>query len=64
FNNMFLRNLKNENNVSINVFHSYSQNFKGLQIVDCVCWAYFQKYEHKNDEYINLLKLKSICKII
>ncbi|MCL2116406.1 MAG: DUF3800 domain-containing protein [Methanobrevibacter sp.] len=59
FNEIFESNLNNMNNFRINIEHSYSQNYRGLQVVDCIAWSYFQKFENKNNEYVKLLKLKS-----
>ncbi|WP_409200313.1 DUF3800 domain-containing protein [Methanobrevibacter sp. DSM 116169] len=64
FNRMFLESLKNKNNFPIEIYHSHSHSYKQLQVIDCIAWSYFQKYEYNNSEYINLLNLKTNCKII
>lgn len=42
----------------INIKHRHSHAWKGLQFADLIAWSYFQKYEHGNDEYINLLEVE------
>lgn len=41
----------------VSIVHSNSHNFSGLQMVDLLAWAIFQKYEHGNDEFINKVKI-------
>lgn len=42
----------------IEVYHSWSHAWSGLQIVDFVSWAIFQKFEHGNDYYHKLIEKK------
>ncbi len=43
----------------IDLFHSYSHSWAGLQFADMLAWSYFQNFEHKNDTYVNLIKIES-----
>lgn len=40
-----------------------SQHNKELQIADLIAWSYFQSSERNNDEFINLLKNKTVKKV-
>jgi hypothetical protein len=65
FNEIFKSYLNNKNNFKITLHHSHSHNYRGLQIADCLAWSYFQQFENENEEYIELLNLKTtIVKII
>lgn len=57
FNEYFLKKLKN-NDAQITIFHSYSHAWAGLQFADLLAWSCFQKFEHRQSEYINLLKIE------
>ena len=59
FNKIFESCLNNKNNFRINIQHSHSHSYRGLQVVDCVAWSYFQKFENNNDEYVQLSNLKT-----
>ena len=59
FDKMFIHNLAIKNDsckVSIN--HNLSHNYKGLQVVDCIAWSFFQEFENNNKEFTNLLKFR------
>lgn len=58
FNNYFMKCL-NENFApsKILIEHSYSHNFSGLQFADILAWACFQKFEHNNSKFIDILKI-------
>jgi hypothetical protein len=59
FNDYFLKNLQEKSNVrKVVIFHSYSQSWSGLQFADILAWSGFQKFEHNNSEYVELLKLE------
>jgi hypothetical protein len=64
FNKLFLKNLNNKYKKPVKIYHSHSHAFKGLQVADCIAYAYFQKYEYNNKKYVNLLKLKKYIDII
>lgn len=36
---------------------------KGLQIADLIAWSIFQKLEHNNPEFIDLIKNKNINEV-
>ncbi|MFH1835829.1 MAG: DUF3800 domain-containing protein [Methanobacteriota archaeon] len=58
FNKYFLRNLPpNANPRNIEIHHSWSHSWHGLQIADLLAWAMFQKFEHRNDEYVDLIEI-------
>ncbi|MEK6983990.1 MAG: DUF3800 domain-containing protein [Nanoarchaeota archaeon] len=42
----------------VEVYHSWSHSWAGLQIVDFVSWALFQKFEYNNDYYHKLIEKK------
>ncbi|RLG27292.1 hypothetical protein DRN85_00860 [Methanosarcinales archaeon] len=59
FNKYFLRSLNDGSTICrANVHHSYSHSWAGLQFADMLAWACFQKFEHKNSEFIDLLQLE------
>lgn len=49
-----------ENDLSrmVEVHHSWSHAWTGLQIVDFVSWAIFQKFEYNNDFFYKLIEKK------
>lgn len=57
FNNYFLMKLA-PNNSNPQIFHSYSHAWPGLQFADILAWAAFQKFEHLNQEYLDILKIE------
>ena len=59
FNNYFLRNLRERSSIGkATIFHSYSQSWSGLQFADILAWSCFQKFEHSNSEYVDLITLE------
>lgn len=63
FNKKFIRNLNNFKRFPIEIDHVDSINFYGLQIADLIAWSAFQSAEHKNKEFIDLIKNKLIKKV-
>ena len=57
FNEHFIRNLNNPK-ARVAIFHSYSHSWSGLQFADLLAWACFQKFEHRNSTYIDLVKIE------
>lgn len=55
FNNMFLDNLNNFKNHSVEINHSNSINYKGLQVIDVIVWSVFKSVEEDNSEFIDLI---------
>ena len=45
-------------NRELDVFHSWSHSWSGLQIADVVSWAVFSKYEYDNDYYFRIIEKK------
>ena len=46
-------------NRELEVFHSWSQSWSGLQMADVISWAVFQKFEHDNDYYFKVIEKKT-----
>lgn len=40
------------------IHHSYSHSWAGLQFADILAWACYQKFEHDNTRYVDLIKLE------
>ncbi len=56
FNLYFERNLRDGSQVGkINIFHSNSENFSGIQLADILAGCYYQKYNNRNSEYVELI---------
>ncbi|MBI2565391.1 DUF3800 domain-containing protein [Candidatus Woesearchaeota archaeon] len=56
FDNYFLKNFeKISKDRKIIIQHSYSHSWSGLQFADILAWSCFQKFEHNNISYINLI---------
>jgi hypothetical protein len=45
-------------NREVEIYHSWSQSWSGLQLADFVSWAVFQKYEHDDDSYFKIIEKK------
>jgi len=59
FNQHFLKNLREKSDHrEATIHHSYSHSLSGLQFADILAWACFQKFEHDNPEYIDLIELE------
>ena len=59
FNNYFLRSLNERSIINkVTFHHSYSHSWAGLQFADMLAWACFQKFEHNNSEFIDLVRLE------
>ena len=46
-------------NRELDVFHSWSHSWSGLQIADIVSWAVFNKFENNNDSYFKIIEKKT-----
>ncbi|MBW2977149.1 DUF3800 domain-containing protein [Candidatus Woesearchaeota archaeon] len=46
-------------NREIEIYHSWSHSWSGLQIADVISWAVFNKFEHGNDYYFRLIEKKT-----
>lgn len=42
----------------VKIDHSYSHNFSGLQFADILAWICFQKFEHNDSSFVDLLKIE------
>lgn len=59
FNNYFEKNLREKCDIiKCKIEHSYSHCFSGLQFADILAWACFQKFEHNDSFYIDLIKIE------
>lgn len=59
FDQYFSRNLKEVGFCgNLKIKHSYSHSYDCLQIIDFISWAVFQKFEHNNENYLELIKTK------
>ncbi|MBI5072663.1 DUF3800 domain-containing protein [Candidatus Woesearchaeota archaeon] len=58
FNSYFSKILKEKSSIKkIIIYHSYSHSWSGLQFADLLSWSCFQKFEHNNNEYVDIIKL-------
>ena len=57
---MFKNSLNNPKNHPIIIKHLSSTHNKGLQIADLIAWSFFQKVEHENEEFVNIIKNKNV----
>lgn len=46
-------------NRELEVYHSWSHSWSGLQIADLVSWAVFNKFEYNNDYYFRIIEKKT-----
>ena len=58
FNGYFIKCLTEKSSTIKPVIeHSYSHSWSGLQFADILAWSCFQKFEHNNSMYIDLVKI-------
>ncbi|MDD5340453.1 MAG: DUF3800 domain-containing protein [Candidatus ainarchaeum sp.] len=57
FNAYFMKNLKRIDS-RITIEHSYSHAWSGLQFADILAWSCFQKFEHGDSGYIDIIKIE------
>ena len=60
FNRLFNDKLINPKNYPVEIKHVNSVNYKGLQVADLISWSSFQAVERKNNEFIKIVKNKSV----
>ncbi len=59
FNDYFIKMLNSKSSIhKVTVFHSYSHSWSGLQFADLLSWACFQKFEHSNNKYVDIITLE------
>ena len=63
FNKQFTSNLNNSKNHSVDIKHTNSIHYKGLQMADIIAWSIFQSVERNNSEFIDLIQNKSIKRV-
>lgn len=58
FNQYFEKCLREKSKIyKVTIQHSYSHSWPGLQFADLLAWAAFQKVEHSNSEFIDILQI-------
>lgn len=58
FNAYFTKKLNEKcHAIKCKIEHSYSHSLAGLQFADVLAWACFQKFEHQDSSYIDLIKI-------
>lgn len=58
FNQYFEKSLREKSNIyKVKIRHSHSQSCSGLQFADLLAWAAFQKVEHNNSKFVDLLEI-------
>jgi undecaprenyl pyrophosphate synthase len=60
FENYLKKQVKNNHQVDIHIEIKTPSSEKGLQAVDFVCWAIYQKRERGDESYYNLIKQKIV----
>lgn len=64
FNKYFEKNLRDKSNIyKMEIFHSYSHAWSGLQFADILAWAAYQKVGFDNSEYIDLIDNQEVYQI-
>jgi hypothetical protein len=57
FNKYFETYLRERSSIrKISIHHSYSHSWSGLQFADILAWSMFQRFEHGDTSYIDVLK--------
>jgi hypothetical protein len=57
FNRYFIKLLREKSDLGkVEIYHSYSQGWSGLQFADLLAWSAFQKFERGDSSYIDILK--------
>lgn len=63
FNELFEKNLNNFRKFPIKFSHLSSLHNKELQIADLIAWSFFQYMEHNNDEFVKIIKNKTVKEV-
>jgi hypothetical protein len=59
FNNYFEKKINEKSTLrKIEIYHSYSHAWTGIQFADVLAWSQFQKVEHGNGEFMDILKIE------
>ncbi|PIV45051.1 MAG: hypothetical protein COS25_01880 [Candidatus Nealsonbacteria bacterium CG02_land_8_20_14_3_00_37_10] len=59
FNNYFKAKLHEKSStIKAEIYHSYSHSWSGLQFADALSWSCFQKFEHSNSRYTDLIEIE------
>jgi hypothetical protein len=64
FNQYFEKNLREKSSIyKINIFHSYSHAWSGLQFADILAWSAYQKVCFENSEFIDLIDNQEVYQL-
>ncbi|MBT3464974.1 DUF3800 domain-containing protein [archaeon] len=59
FNNYFDKKLRDGLSLrKIKIYHSSSHSWSGLQFADILAWSCFQKFEHSDNDFLDLIDLE------
>lgn len=59
FNEYFGKLLKEKSSIrKVKIHHSYSHSWSGLQFADILAWSCFQKFEHDNGVFMELIDIE------
>lgn len=59
FNAYFSTKLHEKSSIEkISIYHSYSHSWDGLQFADVLSWSCFQKFEHRDASFLDLIDLE------
>lgn len=65
FNTIFVERLKEDSTIGrLEIHHSQSEAFTGLQFADLLAWSVFQKYSRGNTEYTDLISFTNRYNIL
>ncbi len=65
FNEYFVNHLREGSTIGkIEIHHSGSESFSGLQFADLLAWSIYQKYSTHNNEYTDLFTFENSCNIV
>ena len=51
---------KQNHKLNIEIIIKTPTQEKGLQVVDCIAWSFFRKYEHEDESYSEIVKQKVV----
>lgn len=61
FNRYFMERLLFGSSIQkLDIYHSYSQSFSGIQLVDLLSWTAFRKFNYGDDSYFNLINFPKL----
>lgn len=60
FANYLQQQTANNHAINLEIMIKKPTEAKGLQVVDCLSWAMFRKYEHKDGSYAEVINTKIV----